>query len=170
VRTQDELVKYIEENKGGLFSFHADVLLEYMDFEHARPYLKPEVTPEKWTEHGYPKKQDAPSITADMEEYYGFALGKAKDHRGLSANRSIQKLDAWVWLLNDDNYDKIHWNWYAQYGAPILKDIGDIYGFNYLSDENDEQYGDWNKESNEKFLRMADGKPCTDDCTEGCER
>jgi hypothetical protein len=121
----------------------------------------------EYEKHDWPKPQDREIIIEDMKEYYGFALEKATDHRGLSAGRSIEKMEAWVWLLDDGNYEKIHWSWYTNYGAPILKEIGDIYGFEYLGKEEGE-YADYIKESNQKFLNMANGKPCRPDCNEGC--
>lgn len=171
MRTQEEIANYLESNETFL-GFNREVLLPYMDWETAKRFFKEEgqeTVKEHFEKFGYPKEQDPEVILAEMEEYYGFAIGKVLDHRGISASRSIEKMEAWIWLLNDGNLDKIHWDWYTNYGAPILKEIGDIYGFQYIRepDPNDE-YAEWTRESNRKLLRMADGKPCREGCEEGC--
>jgi hypothetical protein len=173
MRTQEELADYLKTHETFL-GFNREVLLPYMSWETAKDFFKEEgrqSVKEHFEKFGYPKEQDPEDILAEMKDYYGFAVGKALDHRGISANRSIEKMEAWVWLLNDGNLDKIHWSWYENYGAPILKEIGDIYGFKYLADvDSDDEWGEYVQRDNERFLRMANGKPCRDDCEEGCGR
>jgi len=89
-----------------------------------------------------------------MREYMPFAVEKATGHRGLSANRSIEHFKAWVWLLGD--YAEIDWNNYKNYGAPILKQISERYGFDLPPSET--------------LSRMARGAPCIAGCDMGCGR
>lgn len=56
-----------------------------------------------------------------------FAIEKAMDGRGLSASRSISKMQAWVFALGET--DAINWERYADYGRPILRQICERYGF-----------------------------------------
>ena len=104
MRTQDEIVARIRE-KRSFFGFDAEVLLPSLDFEHAVEFLKPEATREHW-EGGGEKKEPYPlaeaSVMRDFRDYAEFAWGKAQDHRGLSAYRSLEKLSAWAWLLGRD--------------------------------------------------------------------
>jgi hypothetical protein len=79
-----------------------------------------------------------------------FAWGKARDHRGISASRSVEKMRTWVWLLDDP---EITAN-YQNYGAPILRAICERYGFP-IPDGDD-------------MRRMSEGEPCRDGCDEGC--
>jgi hypothetical protein len=91
-----------------------------------------------------------------MRDYMEFAWGKADDHRGLSAMRSVEKFKAWVWLLGNDKLvefceDDDH---YAYYGAPVLQRICQEYSFPIPDDAG--------------IQRMMKGLPCKDGCTSGC--
>ena len=91
-----------------------------------------------------------------MKSYMDFALGKAESHRGISTGRSLQHFEAWLWLLGDqDTLDYIQDDDnYANYGAPALKKICEVYNFSIPQE-------DW-------FENMANGKKCASDCFEGC--
>jgi len=90
-----------------------------------------------------------------MKSYMDFAWGKATGHRGISAGRSIQHFESWLWMLGDEEaiafvQDESH---YPQYGCPMLKYICNKYGFD-IPDSDD-------------VKRMCGGQPCGDsDC--GC--
>jgi hypothetical protein len=56
-----------------------------------------------------------------------FAWEKANDCRGLSANRSIEHMTAWLWMLGDDLADKMD-GLYEYYGKPCLRAICEKYG------------------------------------------
>lgn len=91
-----------------------------------------------------------------MLDYMPFALGKAQDHRGLSASRSIDHFRAWLWMLSDDEtlgFCDVEEN-YTNYGAPILREICENYGFDTPAET-------W-------FANMASGGPCSPDCRDGC--
>ena len=149
LRTQEEIATRIEEQKKIPLSFQDEVLIEFLDYEHAKPFLKDGVSTEEWAELAAALERDV--VIERMRDYWDFALGKALDHRGLSANRSIDKMEAWTWLIGED--DVIRGD-YAQYGAPILKQVGERYGFPIPDDE--------------AFTRMANGQRCRDDCMDGC--
>ena len=103
-------------------------------------------------------KHDRAVIIADMASYMGFAWSKAEDHRGLSSARSISKMQAWLWLLGDDElyaYASGEGN-YPQYGAPILARISAKYGFAVPQSEG--------------LRRMIKGLPCVESCKDGCGR
>lgn len=93
-----------------------------------------------------------------MVWYLSFAWDKALDHRGISANRSILHIKNWLWLIGDEEalrFAESRGN-YAQYGAPILKYVGNKYGAKMPDDERAE--------------RMARGEFCELGCDNGCER
>jgi len=156
MRTPEEIKEKIKEENKKFMCFQSDVLINYLSLEQAEQgqFLKSDhiLTPETWTQN--PLTTEA--ITSEMREYMSFAIEKTTDHRGLSANRSIDKMKAWLWLLQDqdlldlaDNDDN-----YQNYGAPILLKICQKYklGLPMGSD----------------FLRMTEGLPCRDGCDEGC--
>lgn len=91
--------------------------------------------------------------------YLVFAIGKAIDHRGISASRSVEKLAAFAWLLGSDATVKsIHAADYAQYGAPQLKAFAIGMGWS----------GAWEVHATPELERMAEGRPCHDGCDDGC--
>jgi hypothetical protein len=153
MRTEKEIVERIRNSKS-LFGFDQGVLLSYLPFQTAKEFLKPEVTDAQWS--GYPLPPE--KAREELVEYLDFAIGKCADHRGLSAVRSVEKLAAWLWLLQDDellafaNDDSN----YPQYGAPIVKAIADKYAPGL--------------EQPSGFLRMASGERCQPGCEEGCSR
>lgn len=69
-------------------------------------------------------------IIAEMKRYMDFAVGKAVNHRGISASRSVGHYRSWVWLINDqESFDFLNDDSnYQNYGAPMLKYIAEKYG------------------------------------------
>lgn len=126
MRTPEEIVAFYETKKSDdwLGVMGSDILI-YVPKPLVTPYLKsPDV---EW---------DAQLLTDEtildtMRDYMPFAIGKAEDERGISAGRSIQHFQAWLFLIgddemlafaeDDDNYDP--------YGKPILRAIAAKYGF-----------------------------------------
>lgn len=153
MKNQKELVAKIKA-ESGMFSFIPEVLIEYLDFDHAIPFLNDEWRDKRgeWEV----KSQDREAIIADMRSYMEFAWGKCLDHRGISAGRSVEKMKAWLWLLGDvDAYTFANDGTnYPNYGAPILMHISDKYGFPIPDDED--------------ARLMAQGKHCTADYSCGC--
>jgi len=150
-RAQDEIVARIAAvANDDWMGNRQDVLLRALDFGNARPYLKDGVTEEQWNTGG--KYAD---IDADAREYYHFALGKMRDHRGLSAVRSVEKLTEFAWLLGrDDVVAAMKDADYANYGAPKVHAFATGFGLA------------WPDEA--ELNRMAEGLPCIPNCDEGC--
>lgn len=151
MRTAEEIVQQIKGSKS-LFGFEVSVWIVYLPFEQARQFLKPEADVSKW-EYKEPTREN---ILSEMREYMAFAWSKVQDHRGLSANRSVEKMKAWLWLLEDqESFDFADdESNYAQYGAPILKHISEKYGFEIPESE--------------EIERMARGESCGADFECGC--
>ncbi len=155
MKTQEEIVAKFEEHRGKFLDFTPEVLLHYLDFSHAQAYLKPEATEEEWDKSKTALTRE--SVIEEMRQYMNsYGWDKAESHRGISAGRTIQKMQAWLWLLEDvDLYvfasdDKN----YPQYGAPILKAICEKYRFIIPQEES--------------IQRMMRGEPCGDDPDCGC--
>lgn len=117
-RSQTDIVARMEAIKDeDWMGFQRDVLLGYLDYEHAKPYLKPEATAEEWAEA---MTAEDPAVAG--AEYLQFAIGKARDHRGISASRSVDKLTMYAWLAGrDDVVAAMDEADYANYGVPKLR-------------------------------------------------
>lgn len=141
--------KRLDEGSEDFFGFRREVLIGALPFDLARPWLKDDATPEEWS----PLLNEEDRITG-AREYLDFAWGKARDHRGISAGRSIQKMATWAWILgNEDLAGADDRDDYAMYGAPILADFSRWLGVPIPEGED--------------IARMVEGLPCGPDC-EGC--
>jgi hypothetical protein len=98
MRTQDEIVaRYLERKPEDPFANEVDIYLSFMDYSHAKPFIKDTVTEEEWEEN-YPVTDPRKEMIA----YMPFAWDKANNCRGLSAMRSLQHYQAWLWLDDDE--------------------------------------------------------------------
>ena len=123
MRTQPEIVTHIYDVTAAgddLMGWQLEVLVTALEYENAGPWLKPTVTADTWGPVLNDEVQRALAI-----DYLAFAFGKALDHRGISASRSVDKLDAWLWLLGLD-VDRYRAAPYENYGVPNV--IARIYG------------------------------------------
>ena len=148
MRTAAEIVDRIAEVESrDMFAAERTGLAHGLSYDDAKPFLAEGVTEEQWAESCVP-----PDVA--IRGYLPFAIGKATDHRGLSASRSIDHMHGWVWLMGDKAYKSIDWENYANYGVPILKACADLVKFDWPDDV--------------RLNRMARGLPCEDFCMEGC--
>jgi hypothetical protein len=150
-RTQQEIVdRIVDANADDDFmGFRREVLLDALEFEHAKPYLKDGVTEAEWDAS---REKDT---QAAARGYLDFAVGKIEDHRGISASRSVEKLGEYAWLLGrDDVVAAMAAADYPQYGAPKVKAFAEGMGWPWPPDAG--------------LARMAEGLPCTEDCYGGC--
>lgn len=159
-RTRDEIAAAV--SGCGFLDFRADVWLSYLDFDRAKPYLRPEVTREQWEAPEGGKAvpldpADRDHILRSMRAYAEFGWEKVRDHRSISASRTADKMCAWAWLLGDDEAvaarDTMDW---AQYGAPFLAYVCERFGLPIPEGED--------------IARMRRGEPCEDGCSSGCGR
>jgi len=126
MKTQDEIVIRIRDRKEhDFFGFETSEYLDYLDFDHAKEFLKPEATKEKWEKDIHGKARPP----ADMiKDYMPFAWDKANNCRGISAARSICHMIAWLWL---DGKDWSELEDYEYYGKPQLVRICKEYGIDW---------------------------------------
>lgn len=98
-----------------MFGWVQGVLLPYLDFEHAKPFLIDGVTADGWAKY----TEDPARVRDEAHSYYVFALGKIEARRGISAERSVIKLREYAWLMGlDDVVAAMDAAGYAPYGAP----------------------------------------------------
>lgn len=125
-RTDAEILARIKEVDGcDWLGTQVGELVTRLSFPAAKPLLKPEAEEADWTQ--YPRDRD--SILKEMLDYMPFAWEKAKNCRGISANRSMDHYAAWIWLLGDDVGDL---QGYEFYGKDNLVKICDEYGWDTL--------------------------------------
>ena len=158
--TQNDIVAILikRNKKNHLFDFFPEVCVEYLDAEHAAllkgTLLKEDADLSTWDETGVSPLNES-AIIETMVDYMAFAWGKVLDHRGISANRSVQKFEAWCTILGrNDLVEYLSGQQYAMYGAPMLAKICEA--FNIALPEG------------RKIRRMIKGLPCTRNCDEGC--
>jgi hypothetical protein len=126
-RTDEEILQRIDERKGGdLFGFEVDEYSEFLSYEAAKPFLKDGVKKSEWDEGKL--KKDKESIKAIMLNYMPFAWSKANDCRGISAGRSLQHYQAWLWMAGDFISGLMN---YEHYGKEKLIEICNLYGWDY---------------------------------------
>ena len=125
MKTQDEIVKRIETVKADDFlGFQVNCLIPYLDFTHAKPYLKPTVTEDQW-------KIESRTPAENIKEYMPFAWDKANNCRGISASRSIDHMTAWLWLDGKDELLPRMESDYEFYGKPCLVIVCQEYGIDW---------------------------------------
>ena len=124
MRTQDEIVARVDSIiKSDFGMFESGPLIDYLDYDHAKKYLKDDVG-----EDDYKQEQRTPKEV--MIDYMPFAWRKANDQRGISAWRSLAHYKAWLWLDGDEDL------WptlddYNFYGKPQLIEICKYLGIDH---------------------------------------
>jgi hypothetical protein len=157
MRTAQEAWNYYTKNwakQEDVFGFMLEALIEFMPYAVAKEVARTEITEEEWDKDVVLLTKE--KVIACMKDYMEFAWDKASSHRGISANRSVQKLVAWLMLLGDDDLVRfaLNSNNYAMYGAPVLAKICEEYGFPIPNDS--------------LLANMIKGLPCSEYCEEGC--
>ncbi len=117
MKTQDEIVERMEQVKDNdFFGFQQSDLMDYLDYDHSKPFLKDDTTKEQWEEFAVETK----TPTEAIKDYMPFAWEKANNCRGLSASRSIEHMTAWLWLDGKDELLPKMESEYEFYGKPCL--------------------------------------------------
>jgi hypothetical protein len=163
-RAPDEIVAKIKELDGPdgsrllvhLLSFHREVMVMVLPWSHAKEFLE-NTTEEEWLTLVQPATVEHQTTLA--REYAEFAWGKAVDHRGISAGRSVEKLNAWLWLLGRDH--EVDWTAFMPYGVPILAQVCRVMGWP-IPDPSERTAGGGT------LGRMLEGRSCSPDCDSGC--
>jgi hypothetical protein len=149
VRAQDEILARIRAaERVDVFGFAWDILFAALDYDHAKPFLMDGTTKEQW-----PGIAGDIAVKKDALAYLEFAWGKAEEHRGISADRSVTKLTEYCWLLGLD-VARIEAAPYPQYGCPKLKVVSELLGAVLPTSP--------------ELLRMMNGDCCVPACDSGC--
>lgn len=132
-RTQEQIVARIKSiSDEDFFGWQTNDLLEFLDYEHAKAFIKDEVTAEKWAEVVAQRKTPQQLIV----DYLPFAWGKANDCRGISAGRSLEHMKAWLWLAGEDELLSKIEDDYQYYGKPHLVKISEHFALDWKALDN----------------------------------
>lgn len=133
MRNQEEIVARIRAvEERDFFGTERSDLIHYLEFAHAKPFIKDEVTEAEWLK----AREEIKSPRDEILKYLPFAWDKANGCRGLSAQRSLAHFKAWVWL---DGQDKMadSMEEYDRYGKKHLVTVSQWYEFNWrAADDN----------------------------------
>jgi hypothetical protein len=163
MRTTEETlarIAYLNTNSAeDFFGAQRGDLIATLPFEDAKEFLTPEGVAKGavvWDEN---REDTDDKIVAKMGRYMEFAVGKAMNHRGLSAGRSLDHYRAWTWVLGDEHFEAIEWANYQNYGAPVLLQIAEKYKFS-IPTGTDRDLA--------RFINMSQGQMCHLGCQDGC--
>jgi hypothetical protein len=148
VRSQTEIVERLRVARmDDFFGFKTEVLASFLDAEHAMEFCKPNADLSDWIV--------LTDVATAGAEYLAFAFDKAEDHRGISAERSVEKMTEYAWLQGRDDVVKAMDDaGYARYGVPKL--VAYARAFDLPIPE-----GQW-------IENMAQGRRCEPGCDIGC--
>ena len=148
-RTQQQIVQRINEiAKEDMFGWQTNDLIFYLDYDHAKEFIRQEVDAEEWANicGGVPLDP-----VASIRNYMSFAWDKANNCRGISAGRSIEHMKAWLWLDEQDDLLAFIEKGYDYYGKPQLVKVCEHYGI------------DWRALDNNEWVNNEDETPLTAD-------
>lgn len=168
MQTQEAILAEIErvaQTGDDFFGAQRQELIHALTFENAKPFLTDGATSEMW-DAAKPYRTDE-DVREAARDYLEFAVSKALGHRGLSAGRSVQHYLGWVFLVaGEEARVSVEEATYQNYGVPQLLraatalEIGSTWAI----------YNDPNTEDGRKWKNMGLGRPCVEDCDEGCGR
>lgn len=135
-----------------------EVLLQYLPFDLAHPFLAGDATEGTWnrpeTPHapGRPRALQRPRVLNAMQAELRQTWKSALAHRAHLVGEGLLHLRAYAWILELDDLttglDSDRWS-FAPFGGPILFAFGTAIGSTPTLQ--------WPQ-------RMSEGKPCTDGC------
>lgn len=136
MKTQNEILeRLLEVKKDTCFTWEWEDYLKFLSFEIAKQFLKENVTQEEWDKEVF-SNATKENILAKMLDYMPFAFNKANNCRGISANRSIDHYESWLWLLDDDFLKEFNEIEYEHYGKEKLIAICEKYGWDWKEWDN----------------------------------
>lgn len=126
MKSINEVIEFTKvEGAKALFNFYVDPLTEFMSLEVANSSgLFKDLSEEDWA-HTV-KEYNRDNVLMSMKDYLPFAFEKAREERGLSASRSIQKMRTYLFMLNDIELCSEIED-YTDYGLPQLEKISTKY-------------------------------------------
>jgi len=128
-KTPQEIIDRIlwlceRKDRRDFFGFEIADLVEFLTPKEVKLHLAQQFQLERdafWE----PKDTDFDSVVALVRNYLPFAWDKANNCRGLSADRSLRHMSAWLWLIGlDEKIEGLQEHTY--YGKPQLVAICEL--------------------------------------------
>jgi hypothetical protein len=112
-------------------------LLVYLDFEHAKEFLKEGITAADWNgdgdEDAIGRQYTRENVLKEMADYVCFAFEKMDGQRGISSARAIAHYQCWLFLLGEEDEHAARLIELAEYvdgyGQGFMHEVCDAYGF-----------------------------------------
>jgi hypothetical protein len=123
-----------EVERSDFFGFIQGDLLSYLDFNHAKTFLKDNVTETEWND----SRETKPPLEV-AKNYLPFAWEIANNCRGISASRAVNHFEVWLWLAGIEGFHDIADEEYEYYGKPVLVLVSIILDFPWK----DHDQGGW---------------------------
>ncbi|MBU6488290.1 MAG: hypothetical protein KGQ57_10725 [Burkholderiales bacterium] len=144
-RTTEEILAEIERLKDGdWLGFRTSDLIQALPFEAAQSFLKEGVTADQWAQNTDPE--------SEIRSYMEFAWDKANGCRGLSAGRSVNHMESWLWLDGKDELSARLERVYEFYGKPCLVLVCQEYGIDWWALDD----GEWRNDESGLILTAQD--------------
>jgi len=93
-------LRFLSSDFGDVFGVRRNKLIYCLPYDKAKPFIKDSIDATHWATVQTGCTRSA--LLAELTTYMPFAWDKANDCRGLSANRSMEHFEEWLWLLGDD--------------------------------------------------------------------
>lgn len=131
--TQEEIVERIDAIEGSdMFGEFRPTLIGYLDYEHAKPFLKDEVIEEKWEQGG--DEQLRSEVHRYME---GWWKQKVEDGRGISVHRGRAQVVNLLFIagvplwkeVGIDSDEGVNGGWYQE---DAYNKIADLFGLPHI--------------------------------------
>ena len=121
------------------FGFETSEYFLSLDRDHVREFAKEDADLSDWE----PSFVTVDDVKERLLDYMEFAWDKANGCRGISANRSVMHIIAWLWLMGgkyrafSDVVEEMFENHYEHYGKGILATVSEFMGVNWRAYDND---------------------------------
>ena len=110
-RTDDEIISRINVVADrDFFGFEVSDLVVRLEYEKAKQFIPTYVIQKDWEV----VSREPADVISMMHNYMPFAWEKANDGRGFSAERSLSRYSAWIWLAGDDLGDLLEYEFYGK--------------------------------------------------------
>ncbi|MBF0422702.1 MAG: hypothetical protein HQL73_06895 [Magnetococcales bacterium] len=131
---EDILLRIMELEETDLFKWESNLLITFLPLRLAQPLLEERGL--RYSDHWIDQDRSYGALREKVSGFMETALEVAIGHRGTKAQRSIDYLHAWIWLMEDEEMlafmdDGDH---FPQYGVPILREICRRYDLPWPSD------------------------------------
>jgi len=117
MKTKQQIKDKMVELKNDVMSFKREALVDFLTEEEGNSFGFSAVEGTKWEQRELTRE----SVLEKMKDYMDFAIEKAIDERGISAGRSINKMQMWLWIIEEDAVlGELPRKYFYWYGLPAL--------------------------------------------------